>query len=349
MLKTVRRGKIWYIRGTVAGCRIYESTGLSDKRAAEIKRARREAEIVERSASGTAATLTFATGAAAYMDAGGEARYLGPILLHFGPRQRIVDIDNAAVNACASALYPNAAPATINRQVITPISAVVHFAAMDAPSLQRRFRRRPEPQGRIRWLTPEEFERLLAPAEPRLRAIVLFLVGTGCRVSEALALEVPELHLASSEAWIAKSKNQDPRMVTLPARSRRALAAAQLPEAGTVFRTPKGEAYRTGVTHGGQIQAAFNAARDEAGLSNDVTPHVLRHTWATWFYAATKDFGGLMDQGGWRKADMANRYRKLAPADLPRRLLKHGWDFGANYVQPSGGSAENLNKIKSVG
>lgn len=349
MLKTVRRGSIWYIRGTVAGCRIYESTGLSDKRAAEIKRARREAEIVERSASGTAATLTFASAAAAYMDAGGEARYLCPILLHFGPRRRIGEIDNAAVNACATALYPNAAPATINRQVITPISAVVHFAAMDAPSLERRFRRRAEPQGRVRWLTPEEFELLLPSAEARLRRIALFLVGTGCRVSEALALEVHQLHLASSEAWIAESKNQDPRMVTLPGRTRRALAAARLPETGAVFRTPKGLPYRTDVTHGGQIQSAFNAARDAAGLSDDVTPHVLRHTWATWFYAATKDFGGLMDQGGWRKADMANRYRKLAPSDLPRRLLKHGWDFGANFVQLQSDGPEIINKINSVG
>lgn len=64
-------------------------------------------------------------------------------------------------------------------------------------------------------------------------------------------------------------------------------------------------------------------------MGDDVTPHVLRHTWATWFYAQTRDFGTLTDQGGWSKADMANRYRKLAPDDLSERLLKHGWDFRA--------------------
>ena len=60
---------------------------------------------------------------------------------------------------------------------------------------------------------------------------------------------------------------------------------------------------------------------------DDVTPHVLAHTFATWFYAPIRDFGALMDQGGWTKADMVNRYWKLAPDDLSKRLLKVGWDF----------------------
>lgn len=75
------------------------------------------------------------------------------------------------------------------------------------------------------------------------------------------------------------------------------------------------------------MQTSFNAARDAAGLGREVTPHVLRHTWATWFYAQTKDFGGLMDLGGWAKADMANRYRKIAPDDLAARLRRIGWEF----------------------
>ena len=53
----------------------------------------------------------------------------------------------------------------------------------------------------------------------------------------------------------------------------------------------------------------------------------MRHTWATWFYAQTRDFGALLDQGGWAKADMANRYRKIAPDDLTDRLLAMGWNF----------------------
>ena len=62
---------------------------------------------------------------------------------------------------------------------------------------------------------------------------------------------------------------------------------------------------------------------------------LLRHTWATWYYAQTRDFGGLMDLGGWRKADMANRYRKMAPASLVQDLLEAGWDFTDQRRRPA--------------
>lgn len=327
-LKTFQRGSIWWLRGTVAGKRVYESTRLGDRRAAEVYRARREAEIIERAVYGGAATTTFAEAAATYLESGGEGRYLGPILKHFGPRYRLADVDNDAANEVTRKLYPDAAPATINRQVITPISAVVQMAAEDRKCPPIRFRRRKEPQGRIGWITPEEAERLIAAADRRTRVIILFLLGTGCRVGEALRLNVADLHIHTGEAWIGRTKNEEPRMVTLPDRLRRALAFAELPKAGAVFRTPKGAPYKLDVGHGGQIQTAFNAARDAAKLGAGVTPHTCRHSWATWYYAATKDFGGLMDLGGWKKADMANRYRKIAPADLSARLAKHGWDFG---------------------
>lgn len=131
MLKLVRRhkGGNYYLRGTVAGQHIYESTGCGIRSAAEAIRIRRESEILARHACGKSATLTFAAAALTYMESGGQARYLTRILRHFGPDTLLEDIDNATVNTAASALYPDAAPATINRQLITPISAVVNMAA----------------------------------------------------------------------------------------------------------------------------------------------------------------------------------------------------------------------------
>ena len=32
-----------------------------------------------------------------------------------------------------------------------------------------------------------------------------------------------------------------------------------------------------------------------------------------------------MDLGGWEKADMANRYRKIAPTGLGEELVVKGW------------------------
>ncbi|MBL3569904.1 integrase [Rhodovulum sulfidophilum] len=331
-LRKFRRNGIWYLRGTVAGQRVYESTRVGDETAAEALRIRREGEILERVSLGRRATATFAEAALTYLESGGEGRFLAPILAHFGPRFRLADIDNDAVNACARALHPAAAPSTINRQVVTPISAVYQMAAEDGLVAHRRFRRRRVDDARLRWLTPDEAERLIAAADVRTAAQIAFLLGTGCRVGEMVALQRRDLHLETGEAWIGKAKNGHPRMVRFPARVRRMLAAHGLPEAGAVFRTPKGKPYVQRANGGGQIQAAFNAARDKAGLESDgprkVTPHTLRHTWATWYYAQTLDFGGLMDFGGWEKADMANRYRKIAPAWLAKALVDTGWQFG---------------------
>lgn len=346
-----KRGEIWYMRGTVAGHSIYESTGLGDKKSAEIKRARREAELIERHAFGTAHTLTFAEAALTYMQSGGEARYLAPILAHFGPRRRLADVDNDAVNGAALALYPGAAPATINRQVITPISAVYQMAAADGKLPARRFRRRPEGQGRIDWLTPEQAELAFTAASERGRRFLAWLLGSGCRVGETLRLDRADLHLDTCEAWVAEAKNDTPRMVRFPLRTRQVLATGWLPEDGPIFLTPKGQPYRVrddaGNGLGGQIKAEFDAIRDATGLAF-LTPHILRHTWATWYYAQTKDFGGLMDFGGWKKADIANHYRKIAPADLGARLLNHGWDFRANPVQPEAAQDISANNIKAV-
>ncbi|SIO37054.1 Phage integrase family protein [Rhodovulum sp. ES.010] len=338
MLRKFQRNGIWYLRGTVAGQRVYESTRIGDEKAAETLRIRREAEILERVTLGRRATVTFAEAALTYLESGGEGRFLAPILAHFGPRFRLVDLDNEALNAAARALYPTAAPSTINRQLVTPVSAVYQMAADDGLVPPRRFRRRKVDDARLRWLTPDEAERLIAAADARTAVQIEFLLGTGCRVGEMIALQRADLHLDTGEAWIGRAKNGRPRMVRLPTRTRRLLAATGLPEAGAVFRTPKGMPYVQRANMGGQIQAAFNAARDKAKLEakgpRRVTPHTLRHTWATWYYAQTRDFGGLMDLGGWEKADMANRYRKIAPAWLADELRAKGWVFDSDHNQP---------------
>lgn len=243
-LKLVQRGAVWYVRGSVGGIRVYESTRLGSRRAAEAYRVRREAEIQQRRALGRGATATFAEAALTYMRAGGEARYLGPILDHFGPRKRLSEVDNEAVNDCAAALYPTAAPSTVNRQVVTPISAVMKMAAEDGLCDFRRFRRRKEPQGRLRWLTPEEAAALLNAADERTRVLIAFLLGTGVRPAEAFALQVADLHLATGEAWVWRSKTERPRMVRYPPKVRAMLTARGLPEAGAVFLTPKGLPYK---------------------------------------------------------------------------------------------------------
>jgi integrase len=346
-----KAGGSYYARGTVAGQRIYESLGTGDRRLADALRIRREAELLERHALGRAATVSFAEAALTYLEAGGEGRFLGRILEHFGSETLLKDIDNEAVNRAARALYPEASPATVNRQLITPISAVVSMAAEDGLCEAKKFRRRKGDKARLRWLTPEEAERLIAAVrgDARLAHILPalgLLLGGGLRTGEAIALNVSTFYANSGEAFIARTKNGHPRMIRLPERAVGLVTERGVPEIGALLRTPKGGAYAARENGGGQLQTAFNRARDAAGLGREVTPHVLRHTWATWYYAQTRDFGGLMDLGGWIKADMANRYRKIAPEDLGARLFNHGWDFTRGRYQGDAGRG-GIREIKN--
>lgn len=318
---------VYYARGTVAGHRIYESTGLSRRTDAQAWANRRETELLQRHALGEKATLTFAEAAVEYQMAGGEGRFLLPILDYFGPDARVAEIDNGALLKAAASLYPDAAPATINRQLIGPVSAVINQAAQNGRADPRKFRRLKARGARTRWLTPAEFERLIDAAAPHLVPILAAMIGTGCRSSEALGALVKNWHAPTGELWLPETKNGHPRMVQMPARVRDLILAGGVPTEGHLFRTPKGQPYIMRNNCGGQIQTAFNNARDRAGLGQDVTPHVIRHTWATWFYAATRDYGRMLDLGGWRTTSTAERYRKIAPADLGEKVLGAGWDF----------------------
>lgn len=294
----------------------------------------------------------FYAAAKAYVDAGGEARFLPRLMTHFGPDTTCEEIGELEIVAAGMALYPGRAADTIRRQVRVPVLAVKRWAAG--------IRRNPSTdKKRTRWLTPEEAERLLTASarltlprherpEPYTLAKVAALLGSGMRTGELFAAEVQHWNANTRQLWIpaelvgAGKSHSSARHVRLPARAIDLMG--ELPEVGRMFRTPYGAPIKLRAGGGGQMQTAFNKARDAAGLGPDVTPHVLRHTWATWFYAQTRDFGGLMDQGGWAKADMANRYRKLAPDDLAARLYAHGWDFTARETAPQTAPVQLITK-----
>src|SRR5690606_5375777 len=74
------------------------------------------------------AELSFAEAVDTYLDTHPDARFLVPLVRHFG-KDKIVAIDPPKVRKAARELYPKASPATWNRQVVTPVRAVINNAA----------------------------------------------------------------------------------------------------------------------------------------------------------------------------------------------------------------------------
>jgi len=303
----------WYMHGTIRGITIRESTGVADQKAAQAIRARREWELIQRSVFGAEATATFVGAAVSYLEAGGERLYLKPIIARMGSMP-LAKIDQTLIEKTARALYPNGSPATLNRQAFTPIAAVLNHAAARGLCAKRVIERPPQPKGRVRWLTFEEAERLLDACAEHLRPLVMFLLGTGARLSEALYLDWRELDLAQAHVTFLETKNGEARGVPLHPRLTNELRALRHRH-GSVFRTNTGRAYAQKESGGGQIKTAFKAACRRAGVS-DFTPHDCRHTWATWHYAANRDLIALMKLGGWKSERMVLRYAHVNVSQL---------------------------------
>lgn len=345
----LRKTAYWYIRGTVRGISVDESTGTSDRQAADEIRVLREAELLTRSVHGDSATRTFAEAALSYMEAGGERDHLAPLIKHFA-KTKVAQIGQAEIDAAAKKLKPGLSAATINRQIYTPMAAVLHHAARKQWCAKPVIARPSQPEGRVRWLTHEEADILIEAAGDQLRPLVVFLLCTGARITEALTLDWRNIDLSRCHVSIlneaaggAGTKSDLSRGV--PLHPRAVAALANLPHrTGKVFRRHygytnwKGEQKALGDPYsdrkgagGGQVKTAWKTMLKRAAIS-DFTPHDCRHTWATWHYAANRDIAALMELGGWADVDSVMRYTHINVGHLAPSIAKIWGESGEQHI-----------------
>lgn len=155
--------------------------------------------------------------------------------------------------------------------------------------------RPPAPPRRLpKAITVDEVTRLLeaaslgdTPLALRDRALLELLYGTGARISEAVGLTLPDLDLTGRTAALA-GKGGKQRLVPLGryaveaveaylVRARPVLAAAA-PSGGarTVLLNARG-----GTLSRQSAWAVLRSAAERAGLRTDLSPHTLRHSFAT--------------------------------------------------------------------
>jgi integrase/recombinase XerD len=146
-------------------------------------------------------------------------------------------------------------------------------------------------------LTREEVQRLLSCIRlPRFRVLFGLIYGCGLRLNEALTLEVTDirdkgryLHLRASE-----TKNNKDRIVPMPSGTATELRAYWKTHRHPRFIFPSlGCGWRDGPTTKATLDQAIKPmqdaaaqncmklARAAAGLSENVTTHTLRHSYAT--------------------------------------------------------------------
>ena len=142
-------------------------------------------------------------------------RFILPLAEHFATTL-LTRIDQAAIDDAAATLYPDSSPATRNRQVYTPVSAILRHAGV-AIVIQR-------PKGaqgtpRTAWLDPRQAFALMAASDavgPTFGALVKLLLYTGARLGEALTLRWSDVDLDRKAVTIRQTKTEGTRTAFLP-------------------------------------------------------------------------------------------------------------------------------------
>jgi integrase len=183
------------ITGTVAGTRVRKRAESNSPKLAAEEAATIETSILRAAWHGERrGSRAFAEAVTAYLEAAPRSESTKArcrkLLLAVGTT-RLADIDQGTVvRLRKQVLTPNASPATESRAIIVPLRAVLRHAHKrgwcDAPVFD--IPRRPE--GRTLYLLPDEAERLIAAAAPHLRPLLVFLLSTGARMSEAIELRI---------------------------------------------------------------------------------------------------------------------------------------------------------------
>jgi integrase/recombinase XerD len=151
----------------------------------------------------------------------------------------------------------------------------------------------PAPPRRLpKAISVDDVERLLdaadfdqTPLSVRDRALLEVLYGTGARISEAVGLDVDDIDLAQKSVLL-RGKGGKQRLVPLGSFAAKALSAYLVRIRPDLVRVGRGTPKVFLNSRGGPLsrQSAWTVLRsaaEKAGLTVDISPHTLRHSFAT--------------------------------------------------------------------
>lgn len=220
---------------------------------------------------------------------------------------------------------------TIARELSVLIAAINHAAGQkrlpktDIPVISLPSKSPP----RDRWLTEDEADALLAAAAERngkklsrIYRFVTLALWTASRKAAILELRRSQVDLANGMIYL----NPEGRVQTNKRRPQVPICDELRPILARTLREIPINPDAFLLDHDGSIRTAFENAVERAKLPGKVTPHTLRHTWATW--AA---------QGGTSMFEIAGVLGDSV-ATVTRTYAHHAPDYlrsAVNSVRPS--------------
>ncbi len=326
-----KRGKVWWMSLVHNGKRIRRSTEVSDRRVAEKIHAKVQTEITEgkwfEKLPGT--SMTFAELAEIYeteelkhtKSYSSMTSYFEGLRKFFG-EYRLGDIEDKIIREFIRCrLAEDVVPGTIKRQLNIFIR-MFNFAREE--KLIRAVPLFKWPKGvkdkldveRVRYLSFQEYDRLLACCPDWLKDIVTVAAWTGLRQRNVLELKRNEVDLVQRAIYIEgeQVKNGEDQGKPIPGP-----AYAVLERKMKVIHI-SGSSYVLGDEHGApyhkqRVHRHFRKALKKAGIT-DFRYHDLRHCYGSWNAQNGVDLLPLSMLLGHKDLRMTKRYSHLNTASL---------------------------------
>ena len=308
----------WWIKITHNGRRIQQSTGTSDKAKAQEYHDKLKASLWDQARLGIKPRHAWNEAVVRYLaETSHKAsqasdkthlRWLDRFL-----KGRMLDEINRELldNILAARMAEKVKNSSVNR-VNEVVRAVLRRACNEWEWIDRvpRIRMLPEPNRRVRWITQEEADRLIAVLPSHLLPVVKFSLETGLRRANVTGLQWSQIDLPRRTAWIHPDQ----------AKARKAIAVPLSVAAVIVIREQIGKHSTHVFTYHGNPIAQLNTkawrkALVKVGIGN-FRWHDLRHTWASWHVQAGTPLHVLQELGGWECVEMVRKYAHLSSEHL---------------------------------
>ena len=224
------------------------------------------------------------------------------------------DVTPADIQRYVTERLKTVKPATVNREL-----AFLKRVFNDAIENERatsnpveRVKLLKENNARVRFLAPEEEERLLRELKkPEHKALVIFALVTGLRQSEQFGLKISDI--SDNTIYVRRSKHGGARTIPL------STAALQMLN---VWRMGRGRDERVfPVNPHNFYNRVFKPALKRAGVEN-FHWHDLRHTFASRLVMKGVDLRTVQELLGHKTLSMTLRYSHLAPGHLKDAIEK---------------------------
>ena len=173
-------------------------------------------------------------------------------------------------------------------------------------------------------LEPEEAQRIIKQPNRRYitgirnKAIILVMLNIGLRISEIVNLKPGSINITSRKLRIINGKGGVDRDLIVPAGIEETLRQWK-------GRKPKGTKYFFTTIKGGQLSKRYlcdmiKRYGRKAKIDKNISPHTLRHTYATQYYRQTKDIETLRRILGHADISTTTIYITLGNSDVEKGM-----------------------------